>query len=775
MALKSIATQRRTSVSSLCRNGYRRKAIGSSKRAVGERKSFSVGCPLIKSIATNMILKTRQQEREEYLKRALKENEIQISGNRIIYINAKGSNSQKYSDKDPEEKVRAFIFAELIYRYQYKPEKIWIEEEVPKRPSGDYADITIKDPNDDKTTYLVVEVKKEGISDKEVAKAIQQGYGYANYFDAKYFLFDNNEPERRTALELRKPDGSKWGGKEYEKNRIADIPFKYGKVTQYNFIKGKLEHELKAADLKELESVFKKAHNILWEGGKRNPADAFNEMSKLIFTKNWDEKFTPINKPYRFQVGTHETKDDITKRIKEIYDEARRKEPKVFTEEIKAKDSKIFQVVRLLQHISLKDTDLDAKGRAFEQFMSDVFKEKLGQYFTRRELVNFTVQMLEPTEEDIIIDPASGSGGFLLYAMKIVRDLIHQKYGEHSKVEQEWIGNNIFGIEVNEQIARVAMMDMIIHDDGHTNIEEADALADFSEFDPRKDIKRSKYSMVLTNPPFGSDIKDEDVDYLDKYELGAKNNPRHRQLSEVLYLERCLDLIQPDHNDNRDNRRGGKIGIVLPDGILTNSSLWYVRQFIEEHAYILAVVSLPQFAFKKAGSGSKTSLVFFQKFNNAERQKFLKDKAKFLTQIVDEFEKNKKAFSKKLVKFIDDNGFGEKIDEKQKEPKIIKQLKELGELQKYENLQKNIRALELELEDLNNFNPDLEAHKEVMKKWDYSIFMTIAEHIGYDATGRPDKNELFTAQNGKVNKNDPNTILGQYQIYKQNPERYAGI
>jgi len=722
-----------------------------------------------------MILKTRQQEREEYFKKAQKEGEIQISDNRIIYTNAKGSNSRRWGEKDPEERVRAFIFAELLYRYQYKPDKIWIEEEVPKRPAGDYADITIKDPEDDKTTYLVVEVKKEGISDKETTKAIQQGYGYANYFDAKYFLFDNNEPERRTTLELRKPDGSKWGGKEYERNRIADIPVRYGKVIQYNFIKNDPEHELKAADLKELESVFKKAHNILWEGGKRNPADAFDEMSKLIFTKNWDEKFTPINKSYRFQIGTHETKDDIAKRIKEIYNDARKKEPKVFTEEIKASDSKIFQVVRLLQHISLKDTDLDAKGRAFEQFMGDVFKEKLGQYFTRRELVNFTVQMLEPTEDDIIIDPAAGSGGFLLYAMKLVRDLIKNKYGENSEAEREWVGNSIFGIEVNEQIARVAMMDMIIHDDGHTNIEQADALEDFSEFDPRKDIRRAKYSMVLTNPPFGDAKKEEDVDYLKDYELGSKNYPRKQQLSEILFIERCLDLIQPDHNNLKDKRVGGKIGIVLPDGILTNSTLWYVRQYIEEHSYILAVVSLPQFAFKKAGSGSKTSLVFLQKFTNEERRRFLKNKAEFLTKITDRFEKDKKAFSKNLVKFIRDNKLSEKVDEGQKEQKIIKQLKELGELPEYENLQKDIRALELEFEDLKNFNPDLEAHRETMKKWDYPIFMAIAEHIGYDATGRPDTNELYSLKDGEVNKNDRNTILGQYQLYKQNPEQYAGI
>ena len=209
---------------------------------------------------------------------------------------------------------------------------------------------------------------------------------------------------------------------------------------------------------------------------------------------------------------------------------------------------------------------------------------------------------MKPDEKDTIIDPSCGSGGFLLYSLKFVRNRIKERHkGDQrtiNRIDWDFAHKRIFGIEVNDRISRVAMMDMVIHDDGHTNIETHDALDDFKHFDKRKGIEPGKFSLILTNPPFGALVKDENI--LHSFELGKG---RERQRTEVLFIERCLELL----------KIGGRMGIVLPDGILTNTSLSYVRDFIKKNSKILAVVSLPPTTFIPAGSGVKTSLLFLEK------------------------------------------------------------------------------------------------------------------------------------------------------------------
>ena len=165
--------------------------------------------------------------------------------------------------------------------------------------------------------------------------------------------------------------------------------------------------------------------------------------------------------------------------------------------------------------------------------------------------------------------------------------------------------NNLYGIEINDQIARVCKMNMIIHDDGHTNVISSDSLRDIKEItDIHKGFKKGYFDIILTNPPFGATVKSTEKNYLGKYELGTG---KKNQKTEIMFIERCIEFVKP---------KTGKIGIVLPDGILTNSSLQYVRNFIMEKCQILAVVSLPQFAFTHYGAGVKSSLVFLRKGEN---------------------------------------------------------------------------------------------------------------------------------------------------------------
>lgn len=231
-----------------------------------------------------------------------------------------------------------------------------------------------------------------------------------------------------------------------------------------------------------------------------------------------------------------------------------------------------------------------------------MFRDEYRQYFTPRPIVKFMVEFIDPDEDDLIIDPACGSGGFLLYSLMHVIEKIQGKYNENknsiSRISWDFAHKQIFGVEINDRIARIAMMDMIIHEDGHSNIECNNALLDFDKFDKVRDIRPNKYSIVFTNPSFGAIVKDKII--LNKFEL-AKG--RKSQKTEILFIERCLELL----------KEGRKLGIVIPDSILTNSTLQYVREYILKNSKIVAIISLLQHAFSPSGAGVKASLLFLEK------------------------------------------------------------------------------------------------------------------------------------------------------------------
>lgn len=368
------------------------------------------------------------------------------------------------------------------------------------------------------------------------------------------------------------------------------------------FTKGISERELRTASFDELTKKFQICHDAIWEGGKNDPATAFDEFSKLLMAKIYDERFTHVGEEYKFQIKNNETLLDVAEKIKKLYEKVKEKNSKVFKVDIKLSQQVIFEVVKTLQEISLRSTDLDIKGRAFEKFLGKIFRDEYGQYFTPRNVVKFMVEFLDPDEDDLVIDPACGSGGFLLYALMHVIKKLSNRYIEDSdslnRISWDFAHKQIFGIEINDRIARIAMMDMILHEDGHSNIECNNALLDYNEYDKKRDIRASKYSLIFTNPPFGAIIKDTAI--LHNFELGKE---RDNQKTEILFIERCIDLL----------RDGGRLGIVLPDSILTNTSLQYVRDFVLKKCKILAVISLPQHAFVPSGAGVKSSLLFLEK------------------------------------------------------------------------------------------------------------------------------------------------------------------
>lgn len=685
--------------------------------------------------------------------------------------------SKKYRYSDPEEQVRAEIYLSLIIEYGYPVQNIDLEIIVPRRTPSDSADIVVFQDQERLTPYIVIECKKSKITEAEFTQAIEQGFGNANSLKAHYLLVTSG-------IKTSAYNVSGYPSLERVKNLIADIPrFGQSNITKAKFYKGGIDEngnkakDLKIVDQNDLTGVFEQAHQALWAGGKRNPSEAFDELDKLIFCKIWDErKARKKGQPYDFQEFTGEQPEDLLYRIQSIYEQGKLKDPEVFKESIRLSAFELKTIVGYLSELNLHETDLDSKGRAFETFLGSFFRGDFGQYFTPREVVKFIVDVLPITNESLVLDTSCGSGGFLLYALDKVRNASNWKasegYFEYGGVKHrdDWHGfaeNNLFGIEISEGIARTAKMNMIIHDDGHTNVVAQDGLYSPEEIARRtgnKGFQPNRFDFIITNPPFGSSIKQTEQAYLKNFGLGIKDinwidkklknkfvlGTRESQSTEVLFIEQCYRFL----------KTGGILAIVIPDGILTNSSVQYVRDWIEEHYRIIAVISLPQTAFAANGAGVKSSILFAMKLSEKETTQIQFAKEKLQNKLFDQPQFRNEIFKleeekKRIIKehagfnasiinwesaenitlltqpFInkESDRTSKKLIEKTNEFKIWK-----NEISQQFNDQINDIKENLQDKYLESISEDLP---------DYPILMAIAENIGYDATGRrTGRNEL---------------------------------
>ena len=553
-------------------------------------------------------------ELTEYLKQAQKDGYVSFSEkNGKIQITYNSSNNYKDNYSDPEEQIRAEFWAELIYKYEYPANRIRLEVIVPDRLPKDRADIVVFWDDECKRPYAVVECKRDGISDAEFNQAIEQGVGNATWVKLRADYVVTVAGTTRRILDV----SDKYGAFEREKNIVADLPKTYGKPMEYRFYKG-TENDIQPVSREKLITTIKKCHQTLWGGGRLSPPTAFGELCKLIFVKISDEKKArKKGEPYDFQIKTYEPATMLAQRINTLYDKQKDKDPEVFTESIKVDARVLKTVVSHLESINLNKTDLDVKGVAFEKFMDGFFKGDFGQYFTPRPIIEFAVQMMQPKHDENVCDTSCGSGGFLLHALDYIRKDADQYYDketpEHYQHWHDFAEKHLFGIEINDEIARVAKMNMIVHDDGHTNVICFDALDDIKNMtNHNKHFKEGAFNLILTNPPFGAQISKTEKSYLENYTLGTidkidretgKRIARNNQKTEVLFIERIHTFLKED----------GRAAIVLPDGILTNSSMQYVRDYILERFQLLAVVSLPQTAFAHFGAGVKASIIFVRK------------------------------------------------------------------------------------------------------------------------------------------------------------------
>ena len=348
------------------------------------------------------------------------------------------------------------------------------------------------------------------------------------------------------------------------------IPEQYGQAPRFSFVAG-AENDIRASTPQVLENRIRRAHSLIWSGGKRDPLIAFDEWSKLLFAKVVDERSTRTGQPRSFQVGTGETTASVANRIHERFAQACEQDTTIFPRgtRIGLPDRKIADVVETLQAVSFVRTDVDVIGAAFESFFGSVFRGELGQYFTMRPLARFTVALMDIGSEDYCIDPTAGSGGFLLETLLQVwhgvdADYAGQPQSEIDRIKIDFALHKVFGIEIHEVLARICKINLLIHHDGHTNIDTRSALdSTFSK--PRLNPPASKFTKIVGNPPFGDDVRAGDEDLLGENTLDAFTiaEGREQVASEHVLLERCIDLLRQEP--------GSRLGLVLPDGLFNNA------------------------------------------------------------------------------------------------------------------------------------------------------------------------------------------------------------
>ena len=700
----------------------------------------------------------------------------------------------------------------LIEEYGYKPEQIEEEVSVTGRGSGDArADFLIWRTPEAKQrqehALIVIECKADNVTIS--LKDYAQGANYAQYEHARFFVTHNHRETKYWKVDdtRRMPN--------YDE--IANIPHADATDKDIN----ELLARLKVFKEDEFAKLLHECHNVIRNREKLDPAAAFDEIAKILFVKVYVERELRAKRS-RKNLFTVEYLDDqlgkhplntLFGQTKEAY-----ADDKIFEsdEEIRLKPATGREIVKLLERYNLSDTSEDIKGIAFERFLGRTFRGEIGQFFTPRTIVEFMIRMVEPKEGDVICDPASGSGGFLIRFFEIVRQQIladaDRQYQEFkTKVEADkklspdkkatmlrekfdaiqatldhdkpgsrlWkLANRcIYGTDANDRMARTSKMNMIMHGDGHGGVHHHDGFLNVNG------IFEGRFDIVLTNPPFGANVEPSDVvhesdatvsreaekryteEYGDLYtealarvhaaagkpiaslfELPKGNGTEKERdkrvksakiKTEILFIERCLSLLKP----------GGRLGIVLPEGIFNNPSLAYVREFCENRAFIRAVVSLPQETFFSSGASVKASLLFLQKFTEKEQADF--------------DAKHAKANAEVKAKYADAIA-----TETARLEAAIAAAKEARDTEKRKALQKELADYEKRMAE----TIAKETRALLKERFPYPIFLYEAEKVGITATGEQDQNELVP------NDNQPpgitKTCLELYQEFRRNPKPF---
>lgn len=526
--------------------------------------------------------------------------------------------ARKDGSLKPEAKVRISWVVKFVRQYGFDSKQIDIE--VPAGRVGRaaesandtvFADIVIYRDATRKEPFVVMETKAPGKKG-----GLGQAESYARNLGAEYHIWHDGEKPTlffRTERFGRKSqsvgDIPRWIG---VKPIITEVP----KTTELPPFR----------DENQMRDVVHRCHELILEKQGHDPAKAFDELTKLLFLKLYDEREVPSF--YKCMVLANDTPKTVATRLRQLFSDAisTSRYRDIFQSKFTPKanvaleldDFTIYEIIKLLQGYSLINTvgsidGADIKGTVFEQMVGNTFRGELAQFFTPRELVDCIAAMIPPTANDKVLDPSCGSGGFLVMA---IRSFFNRLKVEHPNLKPEQIQDrigyfaehNLFGCDINDRMARVAKMNMIMHGDGHAGIFNANALSLVDEFPSqwkRELGENGKFTIIYSNPPFAGREKDSDV--LEKFTLGKNNQGKAKSVSkEVLFIEMIIDLLE----------YGGKAGLVLPSGVFNNPSMKPLREYIKKHAKIIALVGLPHLAFQISGANNEGHLLFIEKVEN---------------------------------------------------------------------------------------------------------------------------------------------------------------
>ena len=540
---------------------------------------------------------------------------------------------------------------------------------------------TKEDKLNNKSALIVVECKAESVTIHQ--EDYFQGYNYAAWAGADFFVTTNLKETRifrvvkgELPKRLEEIADIPTAEKAQSKKEIDKLLQQTKSFTRDEFSKllFKCHNIIRNNDKLSPEAAFDEISKILFikiRYERDNTGTQIFSLDNFKKARETYNSFKSKDAPEFYQFLFEKTKEDFAN--DHLFEQ---------NDIIKIRENSFEQIVKELQIYNLSTTSDDVKGIAFEKFLGRTFRGELGQFFTPRTIVEFMVNVLDPQEGEYICDPCCGSGGFLINAFEYVRAQIEQdieaekekikvtyytaEYDKLTDAKKEEIDtkvaeafqalnqeldiNNakgrlrslsfdcIYGTDANPRMARTAKMNMIMHGDGHGGVHHHDGLLNVNGiFDGRFDI-------ILTNPPFGAHVdKDLKITEADKFTdeqkilaytkrygnayvealkqvndhigeslLSLFETGKMSGLTEVLFIERCLNLLKP----------GGRMGIVLPEGVLNNTNLQKIRDFVESKAKIMLIVSIPQDVFMASGATVKPSLLFFRKFTTDEAKQY---------------------------------------------------------------------------------------------------------------------------------------------------------
>lgn len=516
----------------------------------------------------------------------------------------------------PEEIVRQLFLLKLTKEYCYPKERIAVEKSVTFGSSTTKrADIVVFHSNTE-TPYIIVETKKPKRKD-----GVKQLKSYCNAEGSPLAVWTNGKD---IAILHREPPNNFIN--------IPDIPAidqTIADILNEEWTFEKLTKENKLAKGLSLRELIQNLENLVLAN---SGVDAFEEVFKLIYAKLFDE-FSAKTKSKRkgkilFRKMYGEPDEDLYHKISLLFEDAKKQWKGIFSDEdrIKLRPSHLATCVSFLQQIKLFNSNLFVIDEAFEYLVTEVAKGKKGQYFTPRHVIDMCIKMLNPKKSEYVIDTACGSCGFTVHTLfhAFNYEGVFSAMDPTSE-QRDYASNMIYGIDFDEKAVKIAKALNLIAGDGKSNVYKSNTLDSpqwedetkvglkkmLKKFDDYEDNKNNEkkftyfdFDVLTTNPPFAGEISEEHI--LKNYNLAKRKNKTIPKIDRhILFIERNLNFLKD----------GGRMAIVLPQGIFNNTTTEYIRKYLSKKARILAIVSLHENTFKPHTS-TKTSVLFLQKWHD---------------------------------------------------------------------------------------------------------------------------------------------------------------